>query len=168
MASINVLHAGLPQTFNKHVKSTVSISVKHDKVKHNKTRCACIRLWRSLTVRKERQTDSWSSYGDHGRLGFQLFFTWHRMFEYSSNEKKMENITFTQEICLKTNEYEHFPWLSWAEYLTLDKSKSGKQRNSLSTLIGAGSPGKLLENLLLFKQNILFIPELFKKRCFWK
>lgn len=58
---------------------------------------------------EKRETDSWSGYGDHGRLGFQLFFTWHRMFEYSSSEKKMENMRFTQEICLKTNEYEHFP-----------------------------------------------------------
>lgn len=36
-------------------------------------------------------------------------------------EKEMENVEFPQEMCLKTSEYKHFPWLSWAECLSLDK-----------------------------------------------
>ena len=65
MASVDLLDAGLPQAFNEPVKSTVSVSAKRDKPQHNKTTCACVRLWRSLSVRKEAGRDSWSGYGDH-------------------------------------------------------------------------------------------------------
>ena len=83
---------GLPQTFNELVKSTLSMSVKHDKVQHNKTMCAYRRLWRSLSVRNRQGEIAGMVMETMMDLGFQLSYTWHRMFQYSSSENKMENM----------------------------------------------------------------------------
>lgn len=34
---------------------------------------------------------------------FWLVFAWYKMFKHSSSEEDMENVGFTQEICLKTS-----------------------------------------------------------------
>ena len=46
-------------------------------VKHNETRCDYISLWRSVTLRKEREGErdrQLEGYGNHGGCGFQGFF----------------------------------------------------------------------------------------------
>ena len=56
------------------------------------------------------------------------------MLEYSHSEEEnmeMENMGFTQEICLKSSDYEHYLWLSWVEYLTLDNAQHWKNKEIL-------------------------------------
>lgn len=93
-------------------------------------------MWRSLQEKgeRERERGNWSGLRDHGRFWFVLFFTWCIMLEYSHSEEEnmeMENMGFTQEICLKPSDYEYCFWLSQVEYLTLDNAQKWKKKEIL-------------------------------------
>lgn len=58
------------------------------------------------------------------------------MLEYSQSEEEdmaMENMGFTQELCLKLSDYEHYLWMSHVECLTLDNAQDWKNKEILQT-----------------------------------